>query len=459
MVHLISIAVLVALFAIATTRPINMGLLGFTAAFIVGGWVSGLSLDDVFSYFPGDLFVIVVGLTLLFGIAKANGTVDLVMDHSLRVVRGRPWAIVWLMFLLAAALMALGSPMAVAMLAPIAMPLARRYEIDPLLMGMMISHGALSTAFSPITVYSAGVGTVAGNLGIDVPPLTLFLVPFALNILFAAALFAIRGRNLLRGGDVVDHVDDGCGDTGPARSGEADKSTDVSAPELAHGGANGTARQGVATLEATEEPHANPGTRSAIWEPTVTLLAIGALLLGALRGLDVGITSMCLSAGLLLLSPRRVDAAMASIAWPATLLVCGVVTYMGVLDANGTINFAGEQAVEIPWPLLTAFVLFLAVGLISAVGSSIGIIFIALPLAAPLLATGDLGAVGFIAALAFCATVVDVSPFSTNGVIVLASAEVHDRRAFQRRMLGYSGYVVLAAPLLALLAVVVPTSL
>lgn len=415
------------------------------------------------SYFPGDLFIIVVGLTLLFGIARANGTVDLIMAKSLRLVRGKPWAIVWLMFLLAAALMALGSPMAVAMLAPIAMPLARRYEIDPLLMGMMISHGALSTAFSPVTVYSAGVSTVAGDLGIDVAPLTLFLVPFALNMVFAAVLFGSRGRNLFRAPSIDETSSPSAlkGNTGtPSGSGAGPRAHDEDRLDVSPVGSNGPRSQAVETVQADlDAPAAQVTVRGPNWEPVATLLAIAALLVAALRGLDVGVTSVCLSALLLLISPRRVDAAMGSIAWPATLLVCGVVTYMGVLTANGTIDFAGEKATELPWPLLTAFVLLLAVGLISAIGSSIGIILIALPLAAPLLATGDLGAVGFITALAFCATVVDVSPFSTNGVIVLATAEVEDRRSFQRRMLGYCGYVVVAAPLLALLTLVAPTSL
>ncbi|MFE4002077.1 SLC13 family permease [Nocardioides sp. YIM B13467] len=456
MVYFVSIAVLAALFAIATTRPINMGLLGFAAAFIVGGAASGFSAEEVISYFPGDLFVIVVGLTLLFGIARANGTVDLIMRSSLRLVRSRPWAIVWLMFFLAAVLMALGSPMAVAMLAPIAMPLARRYKIDPLLMGMMISHGALSTAFSPITVYSAGVGTVAGDLGIDVPPLTLFFVPFTLNVVFAVALFAVRGRDLLRSRPSADPTngshDDGSSPLARGRGAAGGDLEDAA-------GSDRSSAQLVATLQPTVTTEPAPTSSSTRWEPVVTLLSIGVLLVAVLSGLDVGVTSMCLSAFLLLIAPRRAEAAMGSIAWPATLLVCGVVTYMGVLTANGTINFAGEKATELPWPLLTALVLFLAVGIISAVGSSIGIILISLPIAAPLLATGDLPAVSFIAALAFCATVVDVSPFSTNGVIVLSSAEVEDRRRLQRRMLCYTGYVVVAAPILALLGVVVPTSL
>jgi Na+/H+ antiporter NhaC len=107
---------------------------------------------------------------------------------------------------------------------------------------------------------------------------------------------------------------------------------------------------------------------------------------------------------------------------------------------------------------LTALVLCYAVAIISAFGSSIGTLGIALPLAAPLLTMGEIGALGFVAALAFSATVVDVSPFSTNGVMVLAEAEVEDKAKFQRKMLAYCALVVAVAPLVVWGLVVVPTS-
>jgi hypothetical protein len=444
MIYFISIATLVAVFAIATVRPINMGILGLTAAFLVGGWVSGIPIEEIQSYFPGDMFLVVFGITLLFGIARVNGTIDLIMDAALRLVRGKPWAIVWLMFLLAAILMALGSVLAVGMLAPIAMPLAKRYGIDPLLMGMMLSHGALGAAFSPITVYSVGIGELMQDQGITVSPLLLFAVPFSLNLLLAAALFFVRGRNLLRASTSI-RPDDVIG--GPAGT-----------PGPATGPTGGIATK---TRPATGVTASSPAraTTSLTRDNWLTFGAIGGLLVAALLGIDVGVTSVCLAAVLLLASPRIVEPAMKTVAWPAVLLVCGIVTYMGVLANNGTLDYVGAKATEIPWPLLTALVMFVAVGLISAVGSSFGIILISLPLAAPLLASGELGAAGFVIALAFCATVVDVSPFSTNGVIVLSSAQVPDKIRFQRQMLRYCGYVVVVAPLLAWLTLVVPTSL
>ena len=62
--ELISILVLVAVFLVATTLGINMGCSGIVAAFVVGTRARRESEDDIFAGFPGDLFVILVGVTL-----------------------------------------------------------------------------------------------------------------------------------------------------------------------------------------------------------------------------------------------------------------------------------------------------------------------------------------------------------------------------------------------------------
>ncbi|UQS24604.1 MULTISPECIES: hypothetical protein [Amycolatopsis] len=52
-----------------------------------------------------------------------------------------------------------------------------------------------------------------------------------------------------------------------------------------------------------------------------------------------------------------------------------------------------------------------------------------------------------------------MSPFSTNGIIVLAQAQVPGKRLFQRRMLAYSAPVVAGAPLLAWTVAILPSAL
>jgi di/tricarboxylate transporter len=431
MVPLLSLLVLAAVFTIATVLPVNMGILAFVAAFVVGA-ISGVSIDDVLGFFPGDVFILVVGITLLFGVAKVNGTIDLVVAASLKLVRGRRWAIAWLMFGLAAVLMSLGSVMAVGMLAPVAMPIAARYRINPLLMGMMLSHGALAAAFSPITVYGAFTSGLVAKAGLEISPLLLFAVPFALNLVLAAALFLCLGRDLLRRDDTRVELPDRDGT--PAGSGVT------------------------GTLVRTE-----PETEIASVRVTplriVTLTGMLALLVAGAAGLDTGLTAFVIGALLLLVAPHRHQASAEQVAWPAVLLVCGMLSYMAVLKKNGTLALLGDAAAALGSPLVAALLLCFAVAIVSAFGSSIGTLGIALPLAFPLLEMGHLGAVGFIVALGFCSTVVDVSPFSTNGIIVLAQAQVPDKRVFQRRMLAYCGLVIAGAPVLAWVLLILPSSL
>lgn len=87
--ELISILVLVAVFLISTVLPVHMGALALVAAFLVGTQLLDESVDDILGGFPADLFLILVGVTYLFALAKDNGTVDWLVAQAVRAVRGR----------------------------------------------------------------------------------------------------------------------------------------------------------------------------------------------------------------------------------------------------------------------------------------------------------------------------------------------------------------------------------
>ncbi len=93
-------------------------------------------------------------------------------------------------------------------------------------------------------------------------------------------------------------------------------------------------------------------------------------------------------------------------------------------------------------PLLAALLICYIGAVVSAFASSTAILAALIPLAVPFLSTGEIGAVGVICALAVASTIVDVSPFSTNGALVLANApEGVDKDKFYKQILGYSGIV------------------
>lgn len=200
-VELISIIVLVLVFLIATLTSVHMGALALVAAFVVALAFAGETADDVFSGFPGDLFVILVGVTYLFALAKNNGTVDWLVQLAVRAVRGRIALIPWVMFLVTGVLTAFGAvvPAAVAIIAPMGMGFAARYRINPVLMGLLIINGASAGGFSPISIFGGITNGVVDRSGLDGSPLLLFGASFLFNVLLSIVVFFLFGGRSLIG--------------------------------------------------------------------------------------------------------------------------------------------------------------------------------------------------------------------------------------------------------------------
>lgn len=432
--ELISILVLAVVFVIATTRSVNMGALAFAAAFAVGELVADLDADGIFAGFPGDLFVVLVGVTYLFAIARSNGTTDWLVHASIRLVRGRVALIPWMMFLITGALTAIGavSPAAVAIVAPLALSFASRYGINPLLMGAMVVHGAQGGGFSPISIYGTIVNGIVERENLPGNAVALFLTSLIANLVIAGVVFVLFGGLKLWKQPPADL------DAGHVEHAEhAEDSTD---PE--HSG----------------DPE-HPTVSEVALTPAriATLVSLAALVVAVLvLDLDAGLTAVTLAAVLSAIWPDDSRRAVGQIAWSTVLLICGVLTYVGVLDEMGTITWAGEGVGGIGIPLLAALLLCYIGAIVSAFASSVGIMGALIPLAVPFLAQGEIGAVGMIAALAVSATVVDVSPFSTNGALVLAAAPDVDRERFFRRLMVYGGIVVAVVPAVMWLVLVVP---
>ncbi|WP_217162026.1 SLC13 family permease [Streptomyces sp. AC512_CC834] len=469
--ELISILVLVVVFVIATTRSVNMGALAFAAAFGVGTLVADLDADGIFAGFPGSLFVVLVGVTYLFAIARSNGTTDWLVHAAVRLVRGRVALIPWVMFALTGALTAIGavSPAAVAIVAPIALSFATRYSISPLLMGTMVVHGAQAGGFSPISIYGSIVNGIVERENLPGSEISLFLASLIANLLIASVLFAVLGGRKLwaRGSVPTDGEGDPGAGTGTGTGTGARKGTQpgdtgtgtgtgTSTGKGTESGSGGTAPTAVA-VRPDQDTGGTGGTTRLTPPRIATLIALVALVVAVLGfDLDAGLTAVTLAVVLSTAWPEDSRRAVGEIAWSTVLLICGVLTYVGVLEEMGTITWAGEGVGGIGVPLLAAVLLCYIGAIVSAFASSVGIMGALIPLAVPFLAQGEIGAVGMVAALAVSATVVDVSPFSTNGALVLAAAPDVDRDRFFRQLMVYGGIVVAAVPTLAWLVLVVP---
>jgi Na+/H+ antiporter NhaD/arsenite permease-like protein len=457
--EIISILALVAMFVVATMLPINIGILAFVGAFILGLTLADMDGETILEDgFPAELAVTLIGITLLFAMARNNGTIDWLLAVAVRAVRGRLVAVPWVMFAMTGVLTAFGavSPAAVAIIAPVALGFAYRYRIHPMLMGIMVVHGAQAGGFSPISIYGTITNQVVAQADLEGSPLALFLASLLFNLAIAVVgFFIFGGRELLRR-RMHDHEhelgaettgDGGVGAAGGGRTGGA-------------GGAAGTATSTGTTSGTSTGTSTGTEPQTTIVPTAYQLVTLaGLVVLGVATlfyELDVGLSAITLALVLALISPQLQKSAIQHISWPVVLLISGVLTYVFVLEELGTVEFAGNAVLQVGAPLLAALLLCYVGGIVSAFASSTALLPVIIPLAVPLLQEGGVSSIGMVAALAVSSTVVDVSPFSTNGAIVLANSAEEDQDRIYRLLLIFGFSVVAIAPPVAWLVMVVP---
>src|SRR5687767_13980852 len=105
----LAIAIFVAVFAVAAIRDIHLGVLMLPAAVAVGVWLAGMPVRDVLNGFPVNILVLIAGVTFLFGIARSDGTVDLLIHRVVNAVGTRRGLLPYVFFLIASGVAAMGS--------------------------------------------------------------------------------------------------------------------------------------------------------------------------------------------------------------------------------------------------------------------------------------------------------------------------------------------------------------
>ncbi len=432
----VAIIALVALFVIGTVLPINMGALAYVAAWLVGMYSLDLDEKTIVGGVSADLILTLIGVTYLFAIARNNGTVDLIVRSAVRAVGGRVALIPWVMFSVTALLTGIGaaSPAACAIIGPIALGFAGRYKISPLMMGMMVVHGAQAGGFSPISIYGIITNSVMEDAGLPSSEIAVFLSSLIVNFVLAMILFVLLGGRQLMARRVE----------------PTDEDTIVD--DLHRGGASIPARgTGASTATTTQ----SLGMKS---DQVLTLIAFVAVALIALIfDKNIGFVAITAAVILAMLSPDEHKDAIKQVAWPTVLLVAGVSTYATILTTAGSPEFVGNYAAGLGAAALGALILCYVGGVVSAFASSTALLPVIIPIAVPLIAEGGINAALFVAALAVSSTIVDVSPFSTNGALMLANKpDSIEEPVYYKQILTYSVIVVVVGPLLVWAALVLP---
>lgn len=451
MLQAFSLALLVAAFAVAIWRNVNVGLVTIPAAYLLAR-MAHIASKQLYAGFPVKLFILVLGVMYLFGHAERSGALARVVMGAERLAGRRIWLLPWMGFILAAAISAMGAlPGAtVAIVMPITMKSAQRQGINPMLMGLVTLYGALAGGFSPISVFGILVRGLTHKEHYQIPSTSLFVSEFVLYTAIAVASFLIYKGYRLFAGEAAGLASRVVGPrvmpAGQARYASKAAVSERFVPrsprgEVAQAAGSDTTVDGEHTValgsstptavdvdsEDVDSPltadRAHPQLRPQAYE-LASLLAIAVFVLAVVfLGLDVGLTALGLGAILHIvfrLDDRRV---IAELPWGVALILGGILTYVNVLLKVGTFTVIAHSLQTFHSVALSALLLTGFAALFSSFeSSSVTVLAVSIPIVMKVDSTTPHNILFLvIVAVSFCAAAISTSPYHVNGALLIAN--------------------------------------
>jgi hypothetical protein len=317
-----ALAIFVGVFVLATLRKVHIGVLMFAAAAGLGVWMAGMTIDKVVAGFPIGILVLLVGVTYFFSIAQANGTIDRIIEMAITKVGDRAFFLPIAFFALTIGISAMGSPLAGLVMAPIGMPLAKRYGIDRMLMGIAIGSGLSAGGFAPTSLFGIVTYGTARAAGIDLDPLVLFSVALGTNLLLLAAAYVMFGGFRL----LNTRTADGFGTQLPSFS--ASRPT-PSHPFEREGNIARGKQAAVQVLDPAAAPEVPASASKLNRNQIITVLCMAGLVVTVIlmsvlgSNPDIGVLCFAFASVLTLCDPQSGKSAVAKIDWSTVLLWAG----------------------------------------------------------------------------------------------------------------------------------------
>lgn len=417
----LSLLALVVVVAVSCSASVHAGVLAIVLAWLLGVYAAAalgqpVTVKELAAGFPSELFLTLVGVTLLFAQAQANGTLERLALRAVRACRGSVALLPLTYFLLALGLATIGAGniAAAALIAPMAMATAGRLGIPAALMAVVVAHGAIAGAlspFSPTGLIAAGLMERIGLAGHEWPT---YLTNLAANTMMGAAAYGLLGgRALLRRG---------------GKTGLVEAATDG------------------------EVPAADPPFERA---HRVTLALVAALIVGAVAfKVHVGLGAFAAAALLSALRMGDDREAFRTVPWSVILLVCGVTVLTTLMEKTGGIDLFTSLLVRLSNTQTITGIIAFASAVLSVYSSTSGVVLPALlpgiPALVRKLGGGDPLAIAY--AINIGGHLVDVSPLSTIGALCVASISPHeDRRRVFNIVLAWGLAMAVVAGLLCYL--------
>jgi len=386
MIEIISLLSILVAIIIGFTKNINVGLIALVFAFFLGTYLGNLEAKVLIGYWPMNLFFTTFGITLLFSVAKINGTLEKISNTIIFQSKGSKVLIQIIFYFLALFIASIGpgNISTSALLLPIGMAIAHQSKMSLLVMSTLIILGSIGGGLSPI----APNGIVAlelarihqvGDLG-----LTIYLLNVVSITLFALVFFAsMKGFK-----------------------------------------SNGS------NIEVTpSEPFDK--------KQKLTLLSILVLIIWViLFKVHVGFAAFVLASILFIFEAADQKQAIAQVPWTTILLVCGTAILISVVSELGGIDLLTRFLATLMNESTAIPIMAILSGVMSIFSSAVGVVMPTLiPTAVNL--SNELSSVVSPAAItitiALASHMTTMSPFSVMGALALASLPegVNEKQLFK----------------------------
>ena len=418
---LVSILALVILVGIScVNEDLNVGFLGIAFGIIVGGVFAGTPASKVMNAFPLSLFMILVGVTFLFGMAQTNGTMEKLTAYSIRACKGNTALVPIIIYILATFITTIGpgNIAGCALMAPVAMAIASKVKMPAFLMTLLVvgaCNGAAFSPFAPTGIISNGIiAKCAPELGIPADYLNTLAWKIHFNSELAQGFVNIGGFFVMGGLKWLRE-----------QKGAALDIDELAPKPEPFNAAQKTTLLLVAILIILVVVPGLPGVKGTLPKYITNMLS------------NVGSISFVLSIILMLTGYGDSKAAVKVMPWSVIMMVCGVSVLIDVMDKAGGLNFLVEVMASVAGPTTICFWTAFVPAIISAYSSSSGVVMpMFLPMTPGLVELTGGDPIAIISAIDVGSHLVDTSPLSTLGALCIASAgEEEDKGVLFRKLL------------------------
>ena len=322
----LSLVIFLATVVIGIATKVNCGLVAMISSFILATFfLDDMTFTDVYTNsWPSKIFFMMLAVTLLFGMAGANGTMELIARRLVMMMKGRSKFMPLFIFLLTFVLSATGGGPGIApMIMPIAMSLCAQTGMSVLMMGIIIEAAAGSGGMSPIATNGIIASGFAEQIGAT--EYMGMYIPYVLIMVMESIVVYFW-----RGGHKVPDVD-------PAVLG-------VDVPKMNHG------------------------------QKLTTIVILCVIISVIFFGMDVAATAMVGAAILLIFGVMKDRKAIMTVNWNTLMLVAGMFMLIQVVTQCGGIDLISSFIMKFITPKTSTGVMCLLSGLLAVVTSSSGVV-------------------------------------------------------------------------------------